>query len=200
MNSGEQLGPYRIEAQIGAGGMGAGWKAWDTRLDRVVAIKTIEGRFTERFEREAKTSLSHQNICTLFDVDENYLVMEYIEGVPVNGPLPVGEVVRLGAQIAEALDAAHRKGITHRDLKPANVLVTKSGVKVIDFGLAKGGSLVRGEQDITLTRPLTGEGTILGTVPYMSPRATAWAGSRRTLGHLRPRLCPLRNADWEARL
>ena len=147
---GAVLGPYRIEAPIGAGGMGAVWKARDTRLDRTVAIKTVEGRFNERFEREAKTiaSLNHPHICTLFDVGENYLVMEFIDGQPVKGPLPVGEVVRLGAQIAEAIDAAHRKGITHRDLKPGNVLVTKAGVKVIDFGLAKGGSPVRGEADV----------------------------------------------------
>ena len=168
---GSKLGPYEIIAPIGAGGMGAVWKARDTRLDRTVAVKTIEGRFNERFEREAKTiaSLNHPHICTLFDVGENYLVMEYIEGAPLQGPLPVADVVRLGAQIADALDAAHRKGITHRDLKPANVLVTKAGAKVIDFGLAKSGPIVRGETDVTLTKPLTGEGTILGTVPYMSP-------------------------------
>src|SRR5262245_60799571 len=171
LSAGVQLGPYEILAPIGAGGMGAVWKARDTRLDRTVAIKTIEGRFTERFEREAKTiaSLNHPHICTLHDVGENYLVMEDIEGAPLKGPLPVAEVVRLGAQIAEALDAAHRKGITHRDLKPGNVLMTKAGVKVIDFGLAKAGSPVRGEQDVTLTKPLTSEGMILGTVPYMSP-------------------------------
>ncbi|MEP7365003.1 MAG: protein kinase [Acidobacteriota bacterium] len=171
LSPGTKLGPYEVLSSIGAGGMGAVWKARDTRLDRTVAIKTIEGKFTERFEREAKTiaSLNHPHVCTLFDVGDNYLVMEYIEGAPLKGPLPVVEVARLGAQIADALDAAHRKGITHRDLKPGNVLVTKSGVKVIDFGLAKGGSPVRGEQDVTLTKPLTGEGTILGTVPYMSP-------------------------------
>src|SRR5262245_32855097 len=124
---GTMLGPYRIEAPIGAGGMGAVWKARDTRLDRTVAIKFIEGKFSERFEREAKTiaSLNHPHICTLFDVGENYLVMEYIDGAPLKGPLPVNEVIRLGAQIADALDAAHRKSITHRDLKPANILVTK---------------------------------------------------------------------------
>ena len=173
LSPGDKLGPYEILSAIGAGGMGAVWKARDTRLDRTVAIKTVEGRFSERFEREAKTiaSLNHPHICTLHDVGENYLVMEFIDGEPVKGPLAVAEVVRLGAQIAGALDAAHRKGITHRDLKPGNVTVTKAGsVKVIDFGLAKGGSPVRvGEADLTLTKPLTAEGTILGTVPYMSP-------------------------------
>jgi len=157
---GTKLGPYEVLAAIGTGGMGTVWKARDTRLDRTVAIKTIEGKFTERFEREAKTiaSLNHPRICTLFDVGENYLVMEYIDGTPLKGPLPVSEVVRLGPQIADALDAAHRKGITHRDLKPANILVTKSGVKVIDFGLAKGSPPVRGQQDVTLTKALTSEG------------------------------------------
>jgi len=171
LSAGAKLGPYEVLSPIGAGGMGSVWKARDTRLDRTVAIKTIEGKFTERFEREAKTiaSLNHPHICTLFDVGENYLVMEHIEGVPIKGPLPVADVIKLGAQIADALDAAHRKGITHRDLKPGNILLTKSGIKVIDFGLAKAGPPVHGQQDVTLTKPLTGEGTILGTVPYMSP-------------------------------
>src|SRR5689334_10952118 len=168
---GANLGPYRIEAPIGAGGMGAVWKAWDTRLDRTVAVKIVEGRFSERFEREAKTiaSLNHPHICTLHDIGDNYLVMEYIEGAPVGGPLPVNEVLRLGAQIAAALDAAHRKGITHRDLKPGNILVSKSGAKVIDFGLAKAGTMLRGDLDVTLTRPVTAEGAIVGTICYMSP-------------------------------
>ena len=171
MNAGDQLGPYRIEALIGAGGMGAVYKARDTRLDRTVAIKTVEGRFSERFEREAKTiaSLNHPHICTLFDVGENYLVMEYIEGATLKGPLPLADVIKYGAQIAEALDAAHRKGITHRDLKPGNILITKAGAKVIDFGLAKAAPVARTDNDLTLTKALTGEGTILGTVPYMSP-------------------------------
>src|SRR5262245_19333208 len=126
LTTGTRLGPYEIVDTIGAGGMGEVYRARDTRLDRTVAIKIVEGRFSERFEREAKTiaSLNHPHICTLHDVGENYLVMEYIEGVPVKGPLPLSDVVRLGAQIADALDAAHRKGITHRDLKPGNILVS----------------------------------------------------------------------------
>ncbi len=171
LSPGTILGPYRIEAPVGAGGMGAVYRARDTRLDRTVAIKTVEGRFSERFEREAKTiaSLNHPHICTLFDVGENYLVMEYIEGATLKGPLPLADVIKYGAQIAEALDAAHRKGITHRDLKPGNILITKAGAKVIDFGLAKAAPVARTDNDLTLTKALTGEGTILGTVPYMSP-------------------------------
>ncbi len=171
LTPGTTLGPYRIDSAIGAGGMGAVYKATDTRLDRTVAIKTIQGRFSERFEREAKTiaSLNHPNICTLHDVGPDYLVMEYIEGRPLEGPLPLADVIRLGSQIAEALDAAHRKGITHRDLKPGNIMVTKSGVKVIDFGLAKSDPVILGETATTLVKPITAEGTMLGTVHYMSP-------------------------------
>ena len=171
LTPGTTLGPYRIDSLTGAGGMGAVYKATDTRLDRTVAIKTIQGRFSERFEREAKTiaSLNHPNICTLHDVGPDYLVMEYIEGRPLEGPLPLPEVIRLGSQIAEALDAAHRKGITHRDLKPGNIMITKSGVKVIDFGLAKSDPIILGETAATLVKPITVEGTMLGTVHYMSP-------------------------------
>ena len=171
LTPGTTLGPYRIDSPIGAGGMGAVYKATDTRLDRTVAIKTIQGRFSERFEREAKTiaSLNHPNICTLHDVGPDYLVMEYIEGRPLEGPLPLPEVIRLGSQIAEALDAAHRKGITHRDLKPGNIMITKSGVKVIDFGLAKSDPIILGETAATMVKPITVEGTMLGTVQYMSP-------------------------------
>src|SRR5215813_1273368 len=158
LSPGTRLGRYEILALIGKGGMGEVYRAHDSQLRREVAIKISEERFSERFEREALAvaSLNHPHICTLYDVGENYLVMEYIGGVPVNGPLPLSDVVRLGAQIADALDAAHRKGITHRDLKPGNVLVSKAGAKVIDFGLAKAGPVVRGDLDVTLTRPLTG--------------------------------------------
>jgi len=151
--------------------MGAVYRARDTRLDRIVAIKQIEGRFSERFGREAKTiaSLNHPHICTLHDVGDDYLVLEYLDGQPLKGPLPLADVLRYSTQIAEALEAAHRKGITHRDLKPANVMITPAGAKVIDFGLAKPHPALNSENGVTLTQPITGEGTILGTVPYMSP-------------------------------
>src|ERR1700694_4975097 len=135
---GDKLGPYEILAPIGAGGMGEVYKARDTRLDRIIAIKVSKTEFSERFEREARAvaALSHPNICTLHDVGTNYLVMEYIEGSPLKGPLPLDQALRYASQICDALDAAHQKGITHRDLKPANILVTKSGIKLLDFGLA----------------------------------------------------------------
>ena len=169
--AGAKLGPYEILGSLGEGGMGEVYKARDTRLDRTVAIKILKGGFSDRFMREAKTigSLNHAHICTLHDVGPDYLVLEYVEGTPVKGPLPLPEVVRLGQQICEALEAAHRKGIVHRDLKPANILVTRSGVKLLDFGLAKGKLSMPGEQDATLTQPITQAGFIVGTVPYMSP-------------------------------
>ncbi len=150
--------------------MGAVYKARDTRLDRVVAIKVGAAAFSERFEREARAvaALNHPNICTLHDVGPNYLVMEFIDGKPLAGPMPVEEVIRLGTQIASALDAAHRRGITHRDLKPANILVTKAGVKLLDFGLAKM-ARTDGSSDLTASIALTQENTILGTLQYMSP-------------------------------
>src|SRR5262245_50148983 len=139
LQPGSQLGPYQILALIGAGGMGEVWKARDTRLDRVVAIKVSNEKFSERVEREARAvaALNHPHICTLYDVGPNYLVMEYIEGRPLAGPLPLAEALRYAAQICDALHAAHKKGIVHRDLKPGNVLLTKAGVKLLDFGLAK---------------------------------------------------------------
>jgi serine/threonine protein kinase len=155
---------------IGAGGMGEVYKARDTRLYRLVAIKTSKEQFTERFEREARAvaALNHPNICTLHDVGPNYLVMEYIEGQTLKGPLPLDQVLQYATQICDALDAAHRKGITHRDLKPANILLTKSGIKLLDFGLAK---LNRGRavDAATETIALTKANTILGTLQYMAP-------------------------------
>src|SRR6266446_7804874 len=125
LTPGTRLGPYEIVTLIGAGGMGEIYKARDTRLGREVAVKVSAERFSERFESEARAvaALNHPHICTLFDVGPDYLVMEYIEGKPVSGPLPLEEALRLGIQIADALDAAHRKGIVHRDLKPANILL-----------------------------------------------------------------------------
>jgi serine/threonine protein kinase len=152
--------------------MGEVYKARDTRLDRIVAIKVAHQRFSERFEREARTvsALNHPHICQLYDVGPDYLVMEYIEGKPVSGPMPVTAALRLASQIAEALDAAHTKGFVHRDLKPDNILVTKSGVKLLDFGLAKlAAKSSTAPEDETVTQSLTREGTIVGTLPYMAP-------------------------------
>src|SRR5580704_112164 len=135
LTPGTRLGPYEILAPICAGGMGEVYKATDTRLDRIVAIKVSSVRFSERFEREARAvaSLNQANICTLYDVGPDYLVMEYIEGTPLKGPLPLDQALKYATQICDAIDAAHQKGITHRDLKPANILVTKAGIKLLDF-------------------------------------------------------------------
>jgi len=170
MTPGERIGPYLIEAPIGEGGMGEVFRARDTRLNRTVALKVSKAEFGDRFAREAKAvaALNHPNICTLFDVGPNYLVMEYIEGTQLKGPLPVEKAVEYASQILDALDAAHKKGITHRDLKPANILVTKQGIKLLDFGLAKRAA-PQAETDATLTKALTGQGQILGTLQYMSP-------------------------------
>ncbi len=182
LTSGTRLGPYEIIEPAGSGGMGDVYRARDTRLDRDVAVKTLKGSFSERFEREARTisSLNHPNICTLHDVGQHdgsgYLVMEYIEGKVIAGPLPVEQAVAYGVQICEALHAAHRKGIVHRDLKPANILVTRQGIKLLDFGLAKlaaaGGAAGAGgatSQDQATIAALTGAHTVVGTPQYMAP-------------------------------
>src|SRR5450631_3695691 len=175
ISPGERLGPYEILVSIGKGGMGEVWKAHDSRLNRDVAIKVSAAQFSERFEREAQAiaALNHPNICQLYDVGPNYLVMEYIEGTPLKGPLPLDLALKYAAQICDALDAAHKKGITHRDLKPANILVTKAGIKLLDFGLAKLASANSGPSlkpdDATLTMALTGKNEIVGTLYYMSP-------------------------------
>ena len=139
LTAGFRLGPSQILSTIGTGGMGEVYKARDTRLDRIVAIKKNLGPFSERFEREARAiaKLNHPHICSLYDVGPDYLVMEYVEGKPLQGPLPVSEALRLAKQVLDAMEAAHRSGTVHRDLKPGNVLVTKTGVKLLDFGLAK---------------------------------------------------------------
>ena len=176
LSPGDKLGPYEILAPIGKGGMGEVWKARDPRVGRDVAIKVSQEHFSERFERETKAigALNHPNICTLYDVGPNYLVMEYVEGAPLKGALPVDQALKYAAQICDALDAAHKKGITHRDLKPANILVTKVGIKLLDFGLAKLGTSGTGQaakppDDATLTMALTGKNEIVGTLYYVSP-------------------------------
>jgi len=167
-----QLGPYHLLALIGAGGMGEVWTARDTRLNRIVAIKRLKVEHAERFKREARAiaALNHPHICQIYDVGPDYLVMEYLEGAPLKGPLPAEEGVRLAIQIADALDAAHRKGIVHRDLKPGNILVSAGDVKLLDFGLAKMEDPSPGSDTFsTLTVGLTEPGVVVGTVAYMSP-------------------------------
>src|SRR5450432_1636760 len=154
LTPGTKLGPYEIQSPLGAGGMGEVYRARDTRLDRSVAIKVLPSHLSanpelkQRFDREAKaiSALQHPNICTLHDVGSqngvDFLVLEYLEGQTLadrlsNGPLPLDQVLRVGSEIAEALEKAHRQGIIHRDLKPANVMLTKTGAKLMDFGLAK---------------------------------------------------------------
>ena len=187
--AGTRLGPYEILGELGAGGMGEVYRARDTRLDRTVAIKILPEHLSAdparraRFEREARTisGLSHPNICALFDIGDqgaiHYVVLEYLEGKTLadriaKGPLPVSEVLKVGAGITSALEAAHRHGVVHRDLKPANVMLTKTGTKLLDFGLAKPSAALApsGTEDtLTLSKSLTEEGVIVGTFRYMAP-------------------------------
>jgi eukaryotic-like serine/threonine-protein kinase len=194
LSAGDRLGPYEIVAPLGAGGMGEVFKARDTRLDRTVALKILKSNLVAtpelkaRFELEARTisHLNHPNICALYDVGHDigteYLVMEYLEGETLSerisrGPLPLKELVRIGSEIAVALDSAHRAGIVHRDLKPSNVMLAKSGTKLLDFGLAKphalaanaGAPLVSAAVTGDAPIPLTSIGTVVGTLQYMSP-------------------------------
>ena len=173
---GTRLGPYEILDLLGAGGMGEVYRARDTRLGRTVAIKILRGPHSERFEREARAiaALNHPHICTLHDVGPDYLVMEYVDGAPLTGPRPPAEALRLACQIAQALDAAHRKGVVHRDLKPANIMVTAAGVKLLDFGLAK---LQPGYDPAGDTLTQTQAGAILGTAAYMSPEQAEGRGA-----------------------
>jgi serine/threonine protein kinase len=179
-----RLGPYQIIAPLGAGGMGEVFRARDTRLDRTVAIKICTGHFTERFEGEARaiSSLNHPHICALYDIGREgkveFLVMEYLEGESLEarlrkGSIPIEEALQIAIQIAGALDAAHRRGMVHRDLKPGNVMLTKGGAKLLDFGLAKmNGPAGISDTDVTqltAASPITVQGTIVGTLQYMSP-------------------------------
>ncbi len=184
---GKSLGPYEILSPLGAGGMGEVYRARDTRLDRDVAIKVLpqhlsrSPEFKQRFEREAKSisQLTHPHICTLHDVGHHdgtdYLVMELLEGETLaqrltKGALPIDQVLRHGIEIASALDAAHRKGVVHRDLKPGNIMLTKSGAKLLDFGLAKSTTIIESDPSaVTVSQPLTSKGTIVGTFQYMAP-------------------------------
>lgn len=180
LSSGVRLGPYEVVAPIGAGGMGEVYRACDTRLGRTVAIKILPSEFAQdaklkiRFEREAKaiSALSHPHICALYDVGPDYLVMEHCEGKTLakrvaEAPLSIERIVEYGIQIADALDKAHRQGIIHRDLKPSNIMITKSGIKLLDFGLAK--ATVDSSPGDSTEQQLTEEGKILGTVQYMAP-------------------------------
>ena len=181
LKPGDELGPYRVDALIGKGGMGEVYRGTDTRLGRPVAIKISPREFSDRFEREAHaiSSHNHPNICTLYDVGPNFLVMEFVEGDTLShlikqGPMPLEKVLQYAIQIADALSAAHTKGIIHRDLKPANIILTRSGVKVLDFGLAKFSATAKfsasGSSELqTQTSPITGSGSIVGTLHYMSP-------------------------------
>jgi len=186
---GQRLGPYEILFAIGAGGMGEVYRARDTRLDRIVAVKVLSDHLAgraelrERFDREARTvaSLNHPHICTLHDIGHqdgaDYLVMEYLEGETLaqrlkKGPLPIAQVLQYAIEFSDALDKAHRKGVTHRDLKPGNIMLTKSGTKLLDFGLAKqevAPTNVQLSQLPTANDPLTAQGTIVGTLQYMAP-------------------------------
>ena len=191
--AGDKLGPYEIAALIGKGGMGEVYRGTDTRLGRPVAIKVSSREFNDRFEREARaiSALNHPNICTLHDVGPNYLVMEFIEGellsrIIERGPLPLDKALSHAVQIVDALAAAHAKGVIHRDLKPGNIIITRNGVKVLDFGLAKLSSerLPSGSGDNieTVTEPITPEPcTQIGNEPpcaAKSPIDSAYFSNR----------------------
>jgi len=212
LTSGTKLGPYEILSPLGAGGMGEVYHARDTRLERSVAVKVLpassasDSGLRQRLEREAKavSALNHPHICTLHDVGSqdgvDFLVMELLEGETLadrlrRGALPLDQIVKIGSEIAEGLDAAHRAGIVHRDLKPSNIMLAKSGAKLMDFGLAKPAAsgvaaaavsapLLSAALTMTMTSPqgspLTTAGSIVGTIQYHVTRADRRSRCRRS--------------------
>src|SRR5687768_15125732 len=172
LTPGTRLGPYTIETLIGSGGMGEVYKAHDERLNRTVAIKRMIADDASRFQSEARAiaAINHPHICQIYDVGPDYLVLEYLQGEPLGGPITRDEAVRLASQIADALQAAHERGILHRDLKPANVMVVRHGgashAKLLDFGVAR---LTGPDADATRTLA----GSVIGTPAYMSPEQAA---------------------------
>src|ERR1700691_3818779 len=197
LTAGTRFGPYEVQSPIGAGGMGEVYRAKDTRLDRTVAVKILPSHLSDnpeakqRFDREARaiSSLNHPNICTLHDVGHqdgiDFLVMEFLDGETLadrlrKGPLPTEQVLKIGIEICEGLERAHKSGVVHRDLKPGNVMLTKTGAKLMDFGLAKAapaGTSLASSLTMTIShpsadQPLTAHGTIVGTFQYMSPEQT----------------------------
>ena len=210
---GKTVGPYQILSAIGAGGMGEVYKARDTRLDRTVAIKVLSAHLAdradlrERFDREAKTiaGLNHPHICTLFDIGHqdgtDYLVMEYLEGETLadrlkRGPLPMEQVLQYAIEIADALDKAHRNGMTHRDLKPGNIMLTKSGTKLLDFGLAKLQQEAKPanpfSEPVTIPDGGTAEGTIL-------ERCNTWPPNKWKQGRWTPARTSSLSARWSTK-
>src|SRR6202140_4077526 len=189
LSAGDTLGPFEILAPIGKGGMGEVYRARDPRLNRDVAIKISNAQFTERFTREARAiaALNHTNICHLYDVGPDYLVMEYVEGQDLRGPLDFDDALPIIRQLIDGIEAAHEKNIVHRDLKPANIKITPEGVvKILDFGLAKAmepppSSDGNPENSPTLTIGATQAGAILGTAAYMAPeQAKGKAADKRS--------------------
>ena len=222
LTSGTKLGPYQIQSALGAGGMGEVYRARDARLERTVAVKILPVHLSDnpgakqRFEREARaiSGLSHPNICHLYDVGSqdgiNYLVMEFLEGETLadrlrKGPLPPEQVLKYGIEICEGLEKAHRSGVIHRDLKPGNIMLTKTGAKLMDFGLAKGVNPV--ESTIVGTNSvlkLTGGQPAAdcsrhcgGNLPVHFAGATAGTGSRCALGYFFARRSVVRDGDGE---